>query len=123
MKALAITFALLVSLFNMSATNLGVNNKGKKPEQKKERMKNSLNQQLSKHMYYPEEARENKLEGKADVMLRVMPEGDVQVILVQTANPLMKKFIERQVNKMKLNKNEVVAGEIFRYRLVFKAKE
>jgi hypothetical protein len=36
---------------------------------------------------------------------------------------VMKKFIERQVSKMKVNKQEVVAGEIFKYRLVFKAKE
>jgi hypothetical protein len=108
---------------NANASDFGMKNKGKKRDQQKERLQTSMNQQLNRYIYYPDEARTGKMEGKADVMLRLMPEGDVQVFLIQTANPLMKKFIERQVSKMKLNKNEVVAGEIFKYRLVFKAKE
>lgn len=123
MKALAIILTLMISVFSMNASDLGIAHKGKKENQKKERLKSSMDRQMNRHIYYPQEARVNNLEGKADVMLQVMPEGDVQVILVQTANPLMKKFIERQVKKMKVNSNEVVAGEIFKYRLVFKAKE
>jgi hypothetical protein len=123
MKTLAIALAILVSVLNANASDFGMKNKGKKRDQQKERLQTSMNQQLNRYIYYPDEARTGKMEGKADAMLRLMPEGDVQVFLIQTANPLMKKFIERQVSKMKLNKNEVVAGEIFKYRLVFKAKE
>jgi outer membrane biosynthesis protein TonB len=123
MKALAITLAMILSVFTIGAADYGIHHKGKKGDQKKERLKSSMNRQISRHMYYPEEARSGNLDGKADVLLEVMPEGDVQVILIQTSNPIMKKFIERQVKKMKVSKDEVVAGEIFKYRLVFKAKE
>ena len=55
-------------------------------------------------------------------MLQVLPEGDVQVVLIQTRNPLVKKFIENQVKKMKIDKAEVVTGQILKYRFVFKAR-
>ncbi len=56
-------------------------------------------------------------------MLEVMPKGDIQVVLIQSGNPLVKNFIECQVKKMKVNTDEVIVGEIFKNRFVFKAKE
>jgi outer membrane biosynthesis protein TonB len=123
MKTLALTLAILFSVTGINASDFSSHDKGKKGNQKKERLQTAMNRQISRHIYYPEEARVDNVEGKADVMLQLLPEGDVQVVLIQTANPLMKKFIERQVKKMKVDKNEVVAGEIFKYRFVFKAKE
>lgn len=57
------------------------------------------------------------------MMLEVMPKGDIQVVLIQSGNPLVKNFIECQVKKMKVNTDEVIVGEIFKNRFVFKAKE
>jgi outer membrane biosynthesis protein TonB len=123
MKALTITFAIILSVFNLSASNTDVYNKGRKPKDKAQEMKASVDQQINKHIFYPTQGNEKNLEGKADVMLQVLPQGDVQVVLIQSGNPLVKKFIEKQVRKMKIDKNEVVAGEIFKYRFVFRAKE
>jgi hypothetical protein len=123
MKALAITLALITSILTAQASDLNSFDKGKRGDSKKERLQSAVNHQINRHIYNPGHEGNTQLEGKADVMLQLMPEGDVQVVLIQTANPLMKKFIEKQVKKMKVDKNEVVAGEIFKYRFVFRAKE
>lgn len=119
MKALIIIIAIFFSANTGFAHSEGIFNKGKKKTEKREQLKHSVDKQINRHLYYPGE----NIEGKADVMLEVMPKGDMRVVLIQTANPLMKKFIERQVKKMKVNQNEVVAGELFKYRIVFRAKE
>jgi hypothetical protein len=47
----------------------------------------------------------------------------VRVILIKTKNPLLEKFIENQAKKMKVGKDEVVIGEVFRYRFSFQKSE
>lgn len=123
MKALALSIAMIISVLNMNAGINTTNNKGRKPNSKEQSLKASVDRQVSKHVFYPVQGESKNIEGKADVMLQILPEGDVRVVLIQTANPLVKKFIEKQVKKMKVDKNEVVAGEIFKYRFVFRAKE
>lgn len=85
-------------------------------------LKDAVTAQVNRHFFYPVNDGEQSVEGQADVMLQVMPQGDMQIILIQTKNPLIRKFVEQQVKKMKVDKDEVVAGEIFKYRLVFKAR-
>lgn len=118
MKALAITLALIVSTFSLSASNNGQTGNGK---DKIAAFKDAVTAQVNKHLFFLANNGE-KVEGQADVMLQVMPEGDVQVVLIQTKNILVKKFIERQVSKMKIKKDEVVTGEILKFRFVFKAR-
>lgn len=123
MKALALTLALMISLLNMNASENAITKRGRKGNFQKERLQTAVDHQVNRHIFNPDRDDENKLEGKADVMLRLMPQGDIHVVLIQTNNALLKKFIEKQVKKMKIDKKEVVAGQIFKYRFVFKAKE
>lgn len=118
MKIFAITLAILVSTLTMSASDNASSNKGKG---KKNTFREAVTKQINKHLFFLNDGNES-VEGQADVMLQVMPEGDVRVVLVQTKNPLVKKFIENQVKKMKIDKNEVQTGEILKYRFVFKAR-
>jgi hypothetical protein len=119
MKSIALTLTILFSVLintTVSADNTDVNRDKNK---KKTALKRSMDKEVSKHIFYPQSTKE-EIEGTADVMLQVYPEGDVRVVLIQTKNPLTKKFIESQVRKMKVDKDSVVIGEVFRYRLTFK---
>ncbi|MFN6379586.1 MAG: hypothetical protein ACK4WD_09935 [Flavobacteriales bacterium] len=119
MKSIALTLTILFSVLintTVSADNTDVNRDKNK---KKTALKRSMDKEVSKHIFYPQSTKE-EIEGTADVMLQVYPEGDVRVVLIQTKNPLIKKFIESQVRKMKVDKDSVVIGEVFRYRLTFK---
>ncbi|MFM9986471.1 MAG: hypothetical protein ACKVOK_14625 [Flavobacteriales bacterium] len=118
MKALAATLALFIATLTMNANGNGILNKGK---EKKNTFREAVTRQINKHLFFITEDGQ-KVEGNADVMLQVMPEGDVHVVLIQTKNPLVKKFIENQVKKMKIDKAEVVTGQILKYRFVFKAR-
>jgi len=95
--------------------------KRKRKAQTEAVVKQALDNQVSKHIFNPT-VKSNAVEGEASVMLRVMPEGNVQVVLIQTKNPLIAKFVERQVNKMKVDKEGIIIGEIFKYRFVFKTQ-
>jgi hypothetical protein len=53
-------------------------------------------------------------------MLRVLPEGKVEVLLMNSSNNELKEFITRQVNKFRLTKDEIKQGEVYRYKLCFK---
>lgn len=117
MKALAIIFTLLISATSLTASHNDTHNKDKG---KKNSLREAVTAQVNRHLFFLV-ADGEKVAGEADVMLQVMPEGDVQVVLIQTNNPLIRKFIERQVRKMKIDKKEFVAGEILKYRFVFKA--
>jgi len=118
MKALALFIAIIASTVTMNASDCEVDKKGKT---KRNSLREAVTAQVNKHLFFLVSEGE-KVTGEADVMLQVMPDGDVQVVLIQTKNPLIKKFIERQVTKMKIDRNEVVAGEILKYRFVFKAR-
>lgn len=118
MKALAATLALLIATVTMNASDNGILNKGK---ERKNAFREAVTRQINKHLFFLTEGNQS-VEGQADVMLQVLPEGDVQVVLIQTRNPLVKKFIEKQVKKMKIDKSEVVTGQILKYRFVFKAR-
>lgn len=119
MKAIIILFLSLISVqtINAAESDLTKRKKGAKTEV----VKQALDNQVNKHIFNPT-VKSDAVEGEANVMLRVMPEGNVQVVLIQTKNPIIAKFIERQVNKMKVDKEGLVIGEIFKYRFVFKTQ-
>jgi hypothetical protein len=119
MKSIALTLTILFSVLlntTVSANNSDVNRDKNK---KKTALKRSMDKEVSKHIFYPQTTKET-IEGTADVMLQVYPEGDIRVVMIQTKNPLIQKFIESQVRKMKVDKDNVVIGEVFRYRFTFK---
>ena len=123
MKTLALALSLLITFVSFTADASNELHKGKPEKNKEQKLKTAVDRQVNKHIFYPVQGEEKNLEGKADVMLQVMPHGDVNVVLILSGNPLVKKFIEKQVKKMKVDSKEVVAGEIFKYRFVFRAKE
>lgn len=118
MKTLAFTLALILGLtFTSSANNTEVS-KDKKSKKQVE-LKRSMDKQVDKHIFFPQSEKE-AMEGTADVLLQVYPDGDIRVIMIQTKNVLIQKFIEAQVKKMKVDKDAVVIGEVFRYRFSFR---
>lgn len=119
MKYLIIVFVSLLTYQDAFATDNGAE-KRKRKSKSEVAVKSALDNQINKHIFNP--GHTGNVEGEADVMLRVMPEGNIQVVLIQTKNPLLSHFIERQVKKMKVEKNELVVGELFKYRLVFRAQ-
>ncbi len=120
MKTLTITLMILLSFTLQGFAASGEGEKKDKTKSKKEiQLKRSLDKQVSKHIFYPTMS-EEKIEGSADVMFQIYPDGDVRVVMIHTKNPLIRKFIEKQAEKMQVDKESVVIGEVFRYRFSFK---
>lgn len=122
MKSLALTLAFMLSIVSMSFASNDVVNRDKNKKNKKVELQKNIEKEVRKHIFFPN-SNEEKLSGSADVMFQIFPDGDVRVVLIQTKNPLIKKFIESQAKKMKVNKENVVIGEIFRYRFTFKSDD
>lgn len=122
MKSLALTLAFLLSIVSMSFASNDISSRDKNKKNKQVELKKNVDKQVNKHIFFPSTSSE-KLNGSADVMFQIFPDGDVRVVLIQTKNPLIKKFIESQAKKMKVNKENVVIGEIFRYRFTFKSDD
>jgi hypothetical protein len=118
MKTLAITLAFI---FGITLTSFATNDSVSKDKKNKKQteLKRNMDREVQKHIFFPQNEKE-AMEGSADVMLQVYPDGDVRVILIQTKNPLIQKFIEAQVAKMKVDKDAVVIGQVFRYRFSFR---
>jgi len=121
LKALTILIALIISVTGINANASTHSDNGKPVQNKDQKLKHFVDRQVNKHIFYPEQGSEKNLEGNADVMLQVLPKGDVNIVLIQSGNPSVKRLIEKQVKKMKVDSNEVVAGQILKYRFVFKA--
>ncbi len=119
MKTFAIALAILLSVFTADASSTVDK---KKNNSKRTTLKTAITKQINRHFFFPINQSEESIVGSADVTFQVLPEGNVQVLLIQTKNVLVRKFIERQAAKMKVDKDQVVVGEIFKYRLTFKAK-
>lgn len=120
MKALVILFAFFLSHSAIQA-NSADQLKKKKPQTSQNHVAQQVGKEINRHIFNPS-AQGADIKGEAAVMLEMMPEGNLKVVTIQTQNPLLQKFIERQVKKMKIDSDELVVGELFRYKLVFKAQ-
>jgi hypothetical protein len=118
MKALTILFALMFTFSHADASQLDTQKK-KKPQTSS--VENQVNKEVRRHLFNPA-VTGKEVNGEAAVMLEVMPGGNLKVVTINTKNPLLKKFIENQVKKMKVDSDELVVGELFRYKFVFKAQ-
>lgn len=117
MKALVIFFALALSFSQAQASSLDLSKK--KPEKKS--VSELVSKEINRHFFNPTVAGK-EVKGEATVMLEVMPEGNLKVVTVNTKNAIIQKFVEKQVKKMKIDSDELVVGQLFRYKLVFKAQ-
>lgn len=81
-------------------------------------LKRSLNKEVNKHLFYPQN--KTTFHGTADVMLQVYPDGNIRIIYIKATDENIKSFVEAQVKKMKVDKESVIIGEVFRYRINFK---
>lgn len=118
MKAFALTLSILLGIVLTGTAGSGDMINDKNIVRKHLSLKRSLNKEVNKHIFYPQGT--VQLEGSADVMLQIYPDGTVRTIMIQTKNPEIREFIENQVRKMKVDKDSVIIGEVFRYRINFK---
>jgi hypothetical protein len=116
MKTITFIFCLLASVISANANFSNDITKSEGPETAI--AKSAMEREVARHFYFP--IGQLKLTGEAEVMLRVLPEGNVEVLLMNSDNDELKKFILRQVNKFRLSKEEVKQGEVYRYKLCFK---
>lgn len=120
MKALTILFALMFAFTQADASQLDIQKK-KKGIAQTSTAANEVTKEVNRHLFNPS-VMGKEMNGEAAVMLEVMPEGNLKVVTINTKNPLLKRFIENQVKKMKIDSDQLVVGELFRYKLVFKAQ-
>lgn len=120
MKALTILFALMFAFTQADASQLDIQKK-KKGTAQTSTVANEVTKEVNRHLFNPS-VMGKEMNGEAAVMLEVMPEGNLKVVTINTKNPLLKRFIENQVKKMKIDSDQLVVGELFRYKLVFKAQ-
>jgi hypothetical protein len=114
MKPIILFLSLLFFAVNANAAECK-----EKPKSKKSKVESSVERQVEKHLFYPVK-NVKEMEGAAEVVLEIFPNGNVYALSVQTKNPLIKRFVERQVNKMKVEASASDVGKIFRYRIQFK---
>jgi hypothetical protein len=120
MKALVILFTVLLSFVEANASTLEIHKK-KKGQTQTTNVASQVNREINRHLFNPAVMGKD-VNGEAAVMLEVMPEGNLKVVTINTKNPLIQKFVEMQVKKMKIDANELVVGELFRYKLVFRTQ-
>jgi anion-transporting ArsA/GET3 family ATPase len=118
MKALVILLSVFFVSFQMNASS-SIESKKKKPQYAS--VESQVTKQINRHFFNPSVTGKD-VQGEASVMLEVMPEGNLKVATINTKNPVLKKFIENQVKKMQVDSDQIVVGELFRYKLVFKAQ-
>jgi hypothetical protein len=118
MKALIFSLILMISASTMHASNV-TNSKDKNKKVKQSNALNLVRRQMEKHIYFPQ-GQKADFEGTADVMFQVYPEGDIHIVLIQTKNPKIQQFIEKQAAQMKIDSSEIQVGQVFKYRFEFK---
>ncbi|MEZ4798590.1 MAG: hypothetical protein R2809_02200 [Flavobacteriales bacterium] len=122
MKKIALMMILMLSVVGMSFATNNTESRDKNKRAKQTETKKNMDKEVRKHIFFPSNSSE-QVSGQADVMFQVFPDGEVKVVMIQTKNPFIKKFIERQAQKMKVDSNTAVVGEIFRYRFTFKSDD
>jgi hypothetical protein len=119
MKTITFIFCLLASVISANAnTTFATSDIIKSEGPEMAIAKSAMEREVARHLYFP--IGQMKLTGEAEVMLRVLPEGKVEVLLMNSTNNELKEFITRQVNKFRLTKDEIKQGEVYRYKLCFK---
>ena len=120
MKALVILCAMMMTFVQANASNLEINKKKKGSGQTTD-VANQMSKEINRHLFNPS-VLGKEVKGEAAIMLEVMPEGNLKVVTIHTKNLMIQKFVENQVKKMKIDSNELVVGELFRYKLVFRTQ-
>ncbi|MDZ4823439.1 MAG: hypothetical protein SH856_08270 [Flavobacteriales bacterium] len=119
MKTLAFFFAMMAGV---TATSLSPPDRTSPPEDvsaSRAETKAALDKLIYKNIYYPVFS---KLENgsTADVTFKVEENGMLTILSIHASNSSVRSFVEGQLENVKLKKEDVMAGEMFRYRLRFK---
>ena len=117
MKALVIIFCMLSSGF-IADQSKAMDTLVAETPISTEISRSAMERAIARYFYYP--VGKLGITGEAEIMLRVMPEGNVELLMLSSDNNAVKEFVTRQVPKISLAKDEIVAGEVYRYRLCFK---
>jgi len=116
MKTITIIVSLLAAVFTTQASQMNETTAIEASETAIAR--SAMEREVARHFYYP--IGQMKLTGEAEIMLRVLPEGNVELIMMNSSNDELKRFITKQLSKFRFAKDEVKAGEVYRYKLCFK---
>jgi hypothetical protein len=115
MKTLLITLALFVGTVNIQASSQPL----EAGEPKTLALKKAVQKQLNKYLFFPV-MKQDSGEGQADVMLQVYPNGEIKPVFIKTENNLLRAFLERQISRMRIDPENVIAYEVFRFRFAFR---
>ncbi|MBL7944042.1 MAG: hypothetical protein JNM00_14830 [Flavobacteriales bacterium] len=118
MKTLLITLALLVGTVSTQASSQ-THDAG---EPKALALKKAVQKQLNKYLFFPVMKHDGG-EGQADVMLQVYPNGEIKPVFINTENNLLRAFLERQISRMHVDPEKVIAYEVFRFRFAFRKQQ
>ena len=119
MKTIAFAIALMVSSTTVFATANPLDEvKNEKPKAVVE-LKERVKQQINRFMFFPT-SKENSVVGTADVTFTMNQDGTLKVVHMVSGNEHLSHFIERQLNKVKLNGNFSGNDEVFRFRFIFR---
>lgn len=69
-----------------------------------------LKSNIGEQLYYPEDAREAKIEGTVAASIRVLSNGKVLVNAIN-GHPMLKASIKEQIESIKLETNSLLSGE------------
>ena len=118
MKTIALILALTIGMFSTYAADT-TSTSDKQVARRYQAVKQAIRKEVNKHIFYPT-SREETTVGTADVVLQLTEKGTLKIYSIETNNDAVKNFIIQQVAKMKVPKENVLAGEMFKYRFVFK---
>lgn len=115
------TLTLVLIAFIFSSNVVLAHGEKDRPRNKKEKgVEASVEKQVQKHLFFPVN-KADEIEGTADILLEVFPNGNMRAVTIRTSNPVVKRFVENQVSKMKVDSQTGDVGKLFRYRLTFKS--
>ena len=114
----SLTLAFIALLFSSQFVLASVD-KDRPKTKKSKGVEASVEKQVQRHLFFPV-TKSKEIEGTADILLEIFPNGNVRAVTIRTSNPVVKRFVEHQVSKMKVDAQSGDVGKLFRYRLTFK---
>ncbi len=115
MKTLIFALILLTGSANIQASCQPVAERNPREEA----LRKAVQKQVNKFLFFPI-MKETTGETEADIMLQVYPNGEIKPVFIKTENSLIRAFLVRQISRMRIDPEKVVAYEVFRFRLAFR---
>lgn len=115
MKTLIFALVLLTGSVNIQASSQPTG----EGNPRENALKKAVQRQVNKFLFFPV-MKESSGEAEADIMLQVYPNGEIKPVFIKTENNLIRAFLVRQISRMRIDPEKVVAYAVFRFRLAFR---